>query len=110
MKEFMLLFRRPEVNNVSPAEMEALAKQWQQWFGKLAAQGNIAQGPVQLNKEGKVLKPGGVVTDGPFVEVREVLGGFVVVKAADLDEAVTLAHGCPVLTIGGSVEIRTAAE
>jgi hypothetical protein len=110
MKEFMLLFRRPEVNNVSPVEMEALAKQWQQWFGKLAAQGNIAQGPVQLNKEGKVLKPGGVVTDGPFVEVREMLGGFVVLKAADLDEAVTLAHGCPVLNIGGSVEIRTAVE
>jgi len=53
-----------------------------------------------------VLKPGGVVTDGPFVEIREVLGSFIIVKADNLDDATTLAHGCPILDQSGSVEIR----
>jgi len=56
--------------------------------------------------EGKVLKPGGIITDGPFVEIREVLGSFIVVKADSLEEATTLAHGCPAIDQGGSVEIR----
>jgi len=56
---------------------------------------------------GSVLKPGGVVTDGPFVEIREILGGFIVVKADTMDDAITLAHGCPAIDEGGSVEIRT---
>lgn len=108
MKEFILLFRRPDIGNASPAEMEALANKWNEWLGSLASQDKIANGPTRLNMEGKVLKPGGVVTDGPFVEIKELLGGFIVIKAADMEEATTLAHGCPVLTIGGSVEIRIA--
>ncbi|MNY74626.1 YCII-related domain protein [compost metagenome] len=53
-----------------------------------------------------MLKPGGVITDGPFVEIRERLGGFIVVMADSLEEATTLAHGCPALEAEGSVEIR----
>ena len=59
-----------------------------------------------VGAEGIVLKTGGIVTDGPFVEIREILGGFIVVRAENLDEATTLAHGCPALNNGGSVEIR----
>jgi hypothetical protein len=61
---------------------------------------------MRLAMEGKVLRPVGVVTDGPFVEIRERLGSFIVVKAENLEEATTLAHGCPVLEQDGSVEIR----
>lgn len=107
MKEFMLLFRRPSLGNASPTEMEALTKKWNEWLGALSADGKIANGPVRLAPEGKVLKPGGVVTDGPFVEIKELLGGFIIIKATDMEEAVTLSHGCPALAIGGSVEIRT---
>ena len=60
----------------------------------------------RLTAEGKVLKAGGVITDGPFVEIREMLGSFIVVKAENFDEAITLAHGCPAIDQGGSVEIR----
>ena len=60
----------------------------------------------RLSQEGKVLKSGGVITDGPFVETREILGSFIVVKAENIDEATTLAHGCPAIDEGGSVEIR----
>lgn len=90
----------------APQDFAALAKKWQDWAGGIATQGKMAGGGMRLAMEGKVLKAGGVITDGPFVEIREKLGSFIVVKAENLEEATTLAHGCPVLEQGGSVEIR----
>lgn len=112
MKEFLLLFRRPGFDpaGVSPKEMEALSKKWQEWVMGIKEKGNLGAGPTRLAFEGKVLKPGGVVTDGPFVEIKEILGGYLVVKAESLEEATTLAHGCPVLDLGGSVEVRSFHE
>ena len=108
MKEFMLLFRQPnyDYSNTPPAEFQALAKKWQDWAGGIAAQGKLAGNGRRLALEGKVLKAGGVVTDGPFVEIREMLGSFLIVKADSIEEATTLAHGCPALDANGSVEIR----
>lgn len=88
--------------------MEALSKKWKDWVDNIEAQGKLASTGQRLSTEGKVLKAGGVITDGPFVEIRERLGGFLVVKAENLDEAVTLAHGCPAMDTGGSVEVRPA--
>jgi hypothetical protein len=107
MKEFMLLFRQPsyDYSEASREEMQALTKKWKDWIGGITAQGKLVSG-ARLATEGKVLKPGGVVTDGPFVEIRERLGSFIVVKAESLEEATTLAHGCPALDASGSVEIR----
>jgi hypothetical protein len=108
MKEFMLLFRQSsyDFSKASPDEMQAIAKKWKAWAASITEQGMLVNNGKRLEMEGKVLKPGGVVTDGPFVEIREILGSFIVVKAKDLDEATTLAHGCPALDTGGSVEIR----
>ena len=108
MKEFMLIFRQPsyDFSNVSPTEMQALAKKWQDWAGGIAAQGKLVSNGPRLALEGKVLKTGGVITDGPFVEIREMLGSFLIVRADSLEEATTLAHGCPAVEQGGSVEIR----
>ena len=108
MKEFALLFRQPtfDYSDVTPVEMQALTKKWHDWAGAIAAQGKVSSNGIRLSTEGKVLRAGGVITDGPFVEIREILGSFVVVKAESLEEATTLAHGCPVLERGGSVEIR----
>ena len=108
MKEFVLLFRQPgtDFSKVSPKEMQDLAQKWNDWIENIKSQGRYAKDGLRLSTEGKVLKPGGVVTDGPFAEIREILGGFFVVKAENLDDATTLAHGCPVLEAGGSVEIR----
>ena len=111
MKEFVLLFRQPafDRSNVSPKDLEVLLERWQSWIGAITSQGKFA-GHNRLASEGKVLKAGGVITDGPFVEIREILGGLIVVKAEDIDEATTLAHGCPALERGGSVEIRPLYE
>jgi hypothetical protein len=112
MKEFMLIFRAPEIDfkNMTPEIMQALAKKWKDWVDSIEAQGKLVMQPKRLAWEGKVLKPGGVITDGPFVEIRERLGGFLIVNASGIDEATTLAHGCPVLGNGGSVEIRPFYE
>jgi hypothetical protein len=108
MKDFVLLFRQPsyDYSNISPKEMQALTKKWQDWISGIAAQGKLVSQGTRLAMEGKVLKPGGVITDGPFVEIRERLGSFIIVKADSLDDATTLAHGCPAVDANGSVEIR----
>lgn len=108
MKDFMLIFRQPsyDYSNTPKEEMQALSKKWADWAGGIAAQGKLASNGSRLAMEGKVLKAGGVITDGPFVEIREMLGSLIIVKADSLDEATTLAHGCPALDAGGSVEIR----
>ncbi len=104
--EFVFLFRQPALNQ-SAEKQEDIQKKWNDWIGGIAAQGKIAGNGLHLTSVGSVLKPGGVVTDGPFVEIREILGGFIVVKADTMDDAITLAHGCPAIDAGGSVEIRT---
>jgi len=108
MKEFALLFRQPsyDYSNISPNEMQALVKKWQDWVDSIEKQGKLVNKGPRLANEGKVLKSGGVITDGPFVEIREILGSLIVVNADDLEEATTLAHGCPAIDQGGSVEIR----
>ncbi|MEZ2443851.1 YciI family protein [Chitinophaga sp. RCC_12] len=108
MKEFLLLFRQSEYayREYSAEDFQSLMKKWQDWTGGIAAQGKLVSNGRRLSTEGKVLKAGGVITDGPFVEIRERLGGFLVVQADTLEEATTLAHGCPVLDSQGCVEVR----
>lgn len=108
MREFILLFRQPsyDYSKVSPKEFEALSNKWKDWVAGISTQGKLISNGVRLSMEGKVLKSGGVITDGPFVEIRERLGSFIVVSAETIEEATTLAHGCPSLEAGGSVEIR----
>jgi hypothetical protein len=108
MEDFVFLFRRPEPAGptLSPEDMQVVFKKWNDWFGGIAAQGKLNNLGIRLSNEGKILKPGGVITDGPFVEIRELLNGFIVVKAENMEDAVTLAHGCPMLDVNGSVEIR----
>ena len=111
MQDFMLLFRQPsfDYSQASPEDIKAIFKKWDDWKGGIAAQGKLISTGNRLSSEGKVLKAGGVVTDGPFAEIREILGGYMVVKADSFDDALTLAHGCPAIDVGGSVEIRAVA-
>lgn len=106
MKEFMMLFRSEE-NTVHPApeEMQAQIDLWQDWIGGIAAQGKFV-GTNALGIEGKVVGPNNVVTDGPYIEMKEMVGGYIIVKADDIDDAVRLSEGCPTLSAGGKVEVR----
>lgn len=111
MNEFMMLFRSAGYGDYqpSPEEIQATIKKWQDWIGGIAAQGKFGS-TNQLGPEGKVLKADKTVTDGPYAELKEMVGGYVIVKAESIDEVVEMAKGCPVLEIGGHVEIRNIME
>lgn len=107
MKEFMMIFRHtpnPDMQ-LSAEQLEAGKKQWQDWIGGIAAQGKFVS-TSQLGMDAKTLMPTSMVTDGPYAEVKEIVGGYLIAKADTLDEAMQLAHGCPILYMGGHVEVR----
>ncbi|HTI12426.1 MAG TPA: YciI family protein [Puia sp.] len=108
MKDFMFIFRgpTPEDLNLTPEESQASMQKWFEWIGELSAKGRYVGGDPLL-KEGKLIqgkKP--VVTDGPFAEGKELLGGYFIIKAESLEEATQLAYGFPDFDTEGSVEIR----
>jgi len=105
MEEFALIFRRSIAAQLSEEEIKEVMPKWEKWVAGIAAQGKFKPG-AHLKDSGKVLMPGGQITDGPFVEVKEQLLGVIFVLADDIDEAITLAHGCPILEEGGHVEVR----
>jgi len=108
MKEFLFVFRADQsaVSNRSPEQMQALTKQWMDWIGSIAAQNKLIDRGNRLVPSGKVVRPANVITDGPYTEIKESIGGYSLVKAASIEEAVEMAKGCPALTVGGNVEVR----
>jgi len=109
MKEFLLVFRRSITANEpqpSPEQMQATMKQWQDWMGGIAAQNKLVNSGNRLGSEGRVLNPGDVIINGPYVEIKEAIGGYIIVRADTIDEAAELAKGCPILAINGNVEVR----
>lgn len=108
MKDFMMLFHSEPNPNMqpSPEEIQAEVKAWQDWMGGISAQNKLKNPGEALGFEGKVMHADGSITDGPYAELKEMVGGFIIVKAATIEEATKLANGCPVLENGGKVEIR----
>lgn len=109
MNEFVLVFHKDHRVSEIPASEEEIQmdlKDWHDWFRSLAAQDKLAI-PVQFwDPQGKVLKPGNVVSEGPYSEIGKSIEGLIIVKAADYIEAKEIANECPVLELGGTVEIR----
>lgn len=108
MNEFLLIFHR-DANfdaQLTPEQLQAISKPWMDWMGGLAAQDKLADRGNRLNADGKVVKPDGIITNGPYVEVKEAIGGYIVIRASSLDEAAEISKGCPILTTGGCVEVR----
>lgn len=107
----MLLFRNTTVSEtryheMSPEEMQADLDKWNSWIGGIAAQGKFV-GAEALLQEGKVVSGSKhVVTDGPFVESKELVSGYLVLQAASIEEAIELSKGCPIYEIEGRVEVR----
>lgn len=108
MAKFMLIYRDPSQPTTppSPEEMQAFLAMWGEWFEKCGAA--IVDGGDALKPGGRVLKAG-VVSDGPYVETKEVIGGFSIVQADDYEAAVAIARDCPIARVGGAIEIREFA-
>ncbi len=108
MKDFLFVYRNNSTNLPigSPEEMQVITKKWMDWIGGIAAQNKLTDRGNRLAPAGKVVKPGKVITDGPYSEIKELIGGYSIVKAASLEEAAEIAKGCPGLEFGGNVEVR----
>ncbi len=90
----------------SAEQMQAMMQDWQNWIGGIAAQGKFVS-TNRLYPEGKSIFADGAVLDGPYAEVKEMVGGYLIATADNLDEAVQLAKSCPNLKYGGKVEVRS---
>lgn len=113
MNEYLLLFRGgdPKWLLQSPEELQAHMQEWAQWMGRLAEEGKFG-GAQPLSPEGKLVKgPQKVVTDGPFMEGKEMVGGYLICKAGSYEEILEISKGCPILQFeDGTVEIREIRE
>ncbi|HXG47877.1 MAG TPA: YciI family protein [Methylomirabilota bacterium] len=108
---YMLIFRGTEwYQGLSPEQMQQVADRWMAWFQGLKADGRVVAGN-PLEREGRVVsgRNGGVVSDGPFVEAKETIGGYFLLQVASMDEAVAIAQQCPGLPYGIRVEVRPIA-
>lgn len=112
MKEFLFLYRADYSNmpQGTPEQMEAMMKKWMDWLGSIAAQNKLTSQGNRLENSGKVVKENNVVTNGPYTEIKESLGGYSIVKADSYEDAVELAKGCPIFGNGGNVEVREIAS
>jgi hypothetical protein len=109
MEEYLLLMRLDILTKEaqpSPEQLQVYMKMYRDWVGGIAAQNKFLGGK-GLSTEGKVCKHNGVITDGPFAELKESLAGFIIIRANDFEEAAGIAAACPILGgEGNTVEVR----
>ena len=112
MDEFLLIMRHEDGKKLaSPEQIKIWMKQTMDWIGSIAAQNKFSGGTGLPFEDAKVVRPHNIVTNGPFGELKETIGGYIIVKADSIDEAVEFAKGCPVLQgEGNSVEVRKVAK
>lgn len=108
MKEFMLIFRHEDGKKIaSPEQMQIWMKQTMDWIGGIAARNKFVVGNGLDFDGARIVHHDKMVTNGPFGEIKETLGGYIIVKADSIEEAVSFAKGCPILAgEGNTVEVR----
>jgi len=106
VSDFTFLYRGRDTN-ASPEQMQRTMEKWRAWCKDLGEKGHLKDIGHPLEHSGKVVKgKQKSVTDGPFAEAKDVVGGFTLIQARDLDQAVELSKTCRILEVGGSVEVR----
>lgn len=107
MEKFMLIFQGPLPPKMSPEQMQENMGKWMAWIDKLAKTDQYVSGEPLL-PGGKLVtgKNGKSVTDGPYTEGKEIVGGFFIIKAKDMNEAVAISKECPDFEQGTSVQVR----
>lgn len=111
MEEFILIFRHEDGKKASPEQIQIWMKQTMDWIGGIAAQNKFSGGNGLPFEDSRVVRSNNMVTNGPFGDIKETIGGYIIVKASSVEEAVEFAKGCPVLKgEGNSVEVRKIAK
>jgi hypothetical protein len=111
MSDFVFLFRiSPSAQHEAmgtPERAQQSMQKWLAWIQQLEANGNLAARGQPLDRAGKVVRgQKKLVIDGPYLETKDIVAGFLTVRARDLSHAGELAQGCPILDGDGSVEVR----
>jgi hypothetical protein len=111
MSEFVYLFRSTDAASRaamgSPEQMQKSMQKWMAWMNQLADKGHIKDRGHPLERTGKLVRgTQKTITDGPYAEAKDIVGGYTLVEAKDLAEAVELSLGCPIFDGGGVVEVR----
>ncbi|UPK69793.1 YciI family protein [Chitinophaga filiformis] len=105
MKEFVLIFRTSNNADFKPSPEQIQERM--NWLAGIASQNKLVDKGNSLSPlSAKTVRPGNVVTDGPYTEIKEFVAGYVIVRADNLDDATELAKDNPVLKSGGNVEVR----
>lgn len=113
MANFLFLYPNAtdkEAQDASPDEMQEVMKSWWDWLGAGQDAGWVIEMGEALMPEGKVVEADHSVTGGPYAESREIVGGFTLVEAADMETACKHARGCPTFAAGGRVEMREVMD
>jgi hypothetical protein len=112
MDEYMLIFRHEDGSKVaSPEQMQIWMKQTMDWIGGIAAQNKYVGGNGLSFDNSKIVGHNNVVTNGPFGDVKETIGGYMIVRAESVEEAVEFAKGAPILQgEGNTMEVRKIAR
>jgi len=106
MSEFVFLYRGGEGGR-SPERAQQMMQKWMTWLKDLGAKGHIKDQGQPLERAGKLVKgKQKTVTDGPFAEAKDVVGGYTLIEARDIAQAVELSKGCPIFEVDGAVEVR----
>ena len=109
--EIMLLFRGTDwYRNMSAEEMQAAAGKFMAWFERLKLEGKAKAGQPLQNVGRVISKNGRTLSDGPYAESKEAIGGYFILTVSNLDEAIEIAKQCPGLDQGMKVEVRPLAE
>src|SRR6478609_864237 len=108
MKDFLLIFRTDYnvIQQRSEDQAEANMKQWMDWLGDISSKNKLIDRGNRLDNSGRLVKPNDIVTNGPYSDIKESIGGYSLIKADNYEDAVAMAKGCPVLKMGGNVEVR----
>ena len=107
MEKFIYLFRdNVSTPNLSPDAMQAHMQKWYEWMQQLLQNGTMLAGEPLETVGKQVNGTKKTVTDGPFIEAKEMVGGYMIVDAKDMNEAVEISKGCPIFDTDGKVEIR----
>ena len=108
MSEFVYLYRSGVRTSRSPEQAQQEMQRWMTWLKDLAEKGHVKDPGHPLERSGKLVTgKARTVTDGPFAEAKDVVGGYTLVQANDLAQATSLAAGCPIFDLlDGTVEVR----
>jgi hypothetical protein len=111
MPNFLFVYRSEpySTDQISPEQMQESMKLWNAWIGDGFQKGWLLDAGDALLPDGRVVDGKKVVSDGPFAESKEVVGGYSVIKADSYEAAATYAKSCPAVLEGGTVEIRQLA-